>query len=584
LYASTQLGTPPLDVYRLEARADDTVAFYAEGLLIGTAAIPAALSASTNVGMGIHAQTLTNAVGNWTVYAGPQIHGATYTGSWCWFGEPRAVSASGKTWAGLVMQDYPVQNHGAINIVQIDHSTGASLQYTLISGVSWPDDHNVPGLLIRPDGRLVAFYCQHIDQNGIRYRVSVNPYDASAWGAETIFAVPYTGTGTCYPSPVMLSGAANTVYVFFRDGDNNWSYVKSTDLATVAAPASDGAAQTAATWSVLTVAIPTPGGPSTKGIYCRQSSNGVDRIDFTATYAQAAMAGTKVDVRHAYLKAGVLYQSGGQAVGTSTGLGSATTTTFTASAAATSIVVASATGLSVGMPAISNGYLPSGTTIASIAGTTITLSSGSTVLNTAAAVSIQFIPYVFGNLTPIATSGAPDSLGDVWVQDTARNPNTGYAYVLFTQFLSPTQHQYWYARWDGVSWSKYAIAGALTGSLTPAATTTEGYYSPGAALDPVVSGVAYLSLGNAAGTACNLYRYITSDGGVTWTSQQISPPSISGATYAGQDFRPYVPRNRDPRAGVLWLRGRYNYYTYDATQSTYAPGGSFHSELMTAPF
>ncbi len=142
---------------------------------------------------------------------------------------------------------------------------------------------------------------------------------------------------------------------------------------------------------------------------------------------------------------------------------------------------------------------------------------------------------------------------------------------------------YWYARWDGTQWTKSLIPNTITGSLPPAATTQNPSFAPGIALDPEIPGLIYASIGNAIGTQCTLYRLVSLDGGSTWSQTVISPPAVVGERYSGQDYHPYVPRNRDRRAGVLWLRGRFNASFWDPIVSTQSPGGSYHSEVMSAP-
>lgn len=581
-----------VDTYRVEVRADNTVALYWENMLVGVATIPDALVGATKIGMQAHGATTTaNMVGNWSIYLGPALRGnATVggTGSWCWFAEPRAISANGKTWIGYTSPDIAHPSYGKVHVQQRDHATGAITDYVLVDYYNWGDDHSNPTILIRPDGRLVAFYIYHGDNLGIRYRISVNPYDASAWGAETLFAAPssqITQTARSYPSPVMLSNESNKVYVFFRAGADI-SVVTSTDLATVAAPAADGAAQTAATWSTEQVWLPSPGNHAVKGMYHRIMNDGVSRIDFATSFASTSAADPYVDIRHMYYSGGKFYNTNGAELRLTSGMGNAVNTTFTATAGATTITVASSVGIVVGMPVLAPGYIDTGNVVASIAGNVITLKVqdgttgfGNTVLANASGVSVTFLPYTFYTLTPIATAGAPDNLYSTWIWDITRDPSTGYIYVAFAQITDATNlvHQYWWARWDGLSWEKVAIPGAVSGMLPPVATTNQRNYSPGIALDPLNPGVVYVSIGNALGTACALYRYTTPDGGATWTRALVSPPSISGAAYAGKDFRPFVPRSRDRRCGVIWLRGTYDNYSWDATL------GSYHSEIMSAP-
>lgn len=577
----TQLQTN----YRVEVRQNNTVAVYWENTLVGVAAIPDALAGGTKIGMMCHGGTILNAVGNWNVYTGPALRGE-FTGSYCWFAEPRAISENGTTWLSYTKISPSDQPYGSVCVQQRNHYTGVVTEYLLVTAYNWFDDHANATFLIRPDGRLIAFYCYHGDNTGIAYRISVNPYDASAWGAQVRFNIGSAGPwGLTYPSPVMLSSEGNNVYVFYRDGDSNFSYVTSTDMATVAAPASDGAAQTAATWSTLSVVIAKPGDYTIKGVYARITNDGTSRIDIAASYASGPGGPPFVDVRHMYYQSGKWYNSAGAELRLVSGYLAPVATTFTATLNATSITVASATGIVLGMPVLANGYIPSGCVVSNIAGNVITLSvpgSGNAAANevTAAAsgVAVQFLPYTWSHLTAIATAGAPDNQVSSWIWDVVRNPSDGKIYVVWAQTSDLGVHQqYWWARWDGAAWSKQALPSASTGMLPNPLVGNQTYYAPGIALDPSNFGVVYASLGNVAGTACSLYRYTTADAGVTWAIEPMNVPFVSGSQYVGKVFRPFVPRNRDRRCGVVFLSGSYDNYCWDVTL------GSYHCEILTAP-
>ena len=113
------------------------------------------------------------------------------SGAWCWFQDPRAVYANGKTFFGTV------NSNGDIVIYSYDHSSKVLNSYILHSALQ-VDDHVAPAILILPDGRLMVFYTKH-NGNYLYYRVSKNPYDISSWDAEQSISMPEQIT---YPNPV----------------------------------------------------------------------------------------------------------------------------------------------------------------------------------------------------------------------------------------------------------------------------------------------------------------------------------------------------------------------------------------------
>lgn len=484
-----------LGVFTLAASEDDIWTLYRNGEPIASGDVPSHLVAGTKAALRVR-NTVAGVLGPIRIGVGSSlpVHGA---GVQCWFHEPRAVSAGGKTFVGT--NRLSVTNYsGSAAVAQIDETTGASTQVTLWSGSGWQDDHCYPVVLVRPDGRLIAFSSLHLDQTGLRYKVSLAPYDiAGGWSQEYVFAAPAAGgDGVTYPSPAMLSAEGNKIYVFFRNRTSALAYVTSTDLATVApATVAGGALGATPIWSAETVLIANPGG---KGIYSKMWSDGVDRIDFGLTHALAATSGQKIDVRHAYWKGGGLRGSNGAVLG--------------------------ASGVA------------------------------------------------FSACTPVATSAAPDSLGDTWVWHCCRNRRTGIVQIVFARFLSQSDHRYYYARWDGAAWSKVEIPDTSTNNITYSG-SDEKYYSPGVYLDSEHDGVLYASMG-PTDAASELYRYVTLDKGQTWYRDKVSPPAIQGARFANENIRPCVPVRRSEQVGVVWFRGGYSHYT-----APYAYG----TGIMSAP-
>ena len=113
--------------------------------------------------------------------AGEAFNTVTVDGAWCWFADPRAVydTLAGKTYVGWVDS-----TAGTVSIMSYDHATNATVNAPIAN--LHRDDHANPALLIRPNGRIMAFYSAH---NGpeMYYRRTSRPHDLSAWEpAQTI--------------------------------------------------------------------------------------------------------------------------------------------------------------------------------------------------------------------------------------------------------------------------------------------------------------------------------------------------------------------------------------------------------------
>lgn len=98
-------------------------------------------------------------------------------GAWSWFGDPRAVHHEGahrRTYVGYVT------SQGDVAVSSYDRDTEE-----VATGVLAPrfevDDHDNPSLLVRPDGRLTAFWSAH-QGDQMHYRTTLAPEDVRAWG------------------------------------------------------------------------------------------------------------------------------------------------------------------------------------------------------------------------------------------------------------------------------------------------------------------------------------------------------------------------------------------------------------------
>lgn len=412
--------------------------------------------------------------------------------AWCWFHEPRALSSNGKLWFGSTGADNNSVLSGRATIYEIDENTNVVTQDVLATSTiaaTWADDHDYPSIILRPDGRLVVFYCPHRTGGPIYFRISVSPGTmADGWCKE--YSIGNDAVYPTYPSPVFLSGENDKLYLFYRNGltGGPMSFITSADIATVTPATVDGGDLGAVpTWSSEVQVSASAG---TQGIYHKVTSDGVGRIDLLMTDAVGPTDGIKNDVRHTYLQGGNFYTSAG-----------------------------------------------------------VSLGDASTLID-------------FTDFTAVATSGAPDSLGDMWCDHIQRRAS-GVIEAVFHRFVSASDHRLYYARYESGSWSKVEVdAGNGVGGnpdtrstqITDGQGATEGYYSPGAFLDTADEGVLYCGVGTASYS--QLYRYRTTDAGSTWTRQRVSGLS-------GENVRPVVPVGRSTKYSVLWMNGAYHYYDFN---------------------
>ena len=152
-------------------------------------------------------------------------------GGWSWFTNPRAIYYAGtheRTYIGTITGGL-----GSLYVTQYTHTTGAVVS-TLLTSALEVDDHDHPSLIVRPsDSKLVAFYAKHSVDTSLRYKISTNAEDATAWGSE--LTTTYSGNVT-YANPIILPDDGNACYVFsrIRDAlnDYSWRYKRTADYST----------------------------------------------------------------------------------------------------------------------------------------------------------------------------------------------------------------------------------------------------------------------------------------------------------------------------------------------------------------
>jgi PKD repeat protein len=213
-------------------------------------------------------------------------------GAWSWFGDPRAVTATGKTFVGWV------DHEGDVKVASYDHATGERVTAVLQARLN-KDDHANPSIHVRPDGRLVVFYSRHVGP-AMHYRVSTRAGDVRSWEAPRTMPENIPGIrGYTYPNPIRLAAEART-YLFWRGGNYNPTFSTQADGSTAWSPARN----------LILMQGERP--------YVKYTSSGGDTIHVAYTNAHPSEFGD-VNVYYARIRAGRIERAGGQQIGSLTG-------------------------------------------------------------------------------------------------------------------------------------------------------------------------------------------------------------------------------------------------------------------------
>jgi hypothetical protein len=221
-------------------------------------------------------------------------------GAWCWYQDERAIidTTGGKLIVGSVASNNGVggpPRSGDVDAVIFDLQS-MRLQRDVLrqgGGAFYCDDHNVPGLLVRPDGKYTAFYAAHNQETSSYFRIC----DAGVWGTEYEFDWNAERPGgvnynTTYSNLYYLSNEGR-MYNFARghdggspnfmysdDGGDNWTYGGQLARSNI--------------------------GGYSRGYY-KYWGNGFDRIDFICTETHPRNYNTSI--YHGYIQNGNVYNS-----------------------------------------------------------------------------------------------------------------------------------------------------------------------------------------------------------------------------------------------------------------------------------
>lgn len=224
----------------------------------------------------------------------------TDDGAWCWYQDERAIIHQGKLLVGSVacgVQDKTRQ--GDINLSLFDLETKKIQQIELHDRLQ-ADDHNVPGLLALPDGRVLAVYSKHGPENKFYYRVS-QKNSLINWAPAKEFT-PSEKSKITYSNLHFLqkeNEGKGRVYNFFRglNRKNKPSFTVSDD--------------NGETWATGNVVINFPSSFAHRP-YVKYASNGKDTIHLL--YTDAHPRNFNNNIYHIYYRDGMLHRSDGSVI------------------------------------------------------------------------------------------------------------------------------------------------------------------------------------------------------------------------------------------------------------------------------
>ncbi len=208
-------------------------------------------------------------------------------GAWCWYQDERAVidQTNNKI---IIGSNRTSNGHDYVDIYDI--SNGTTQNYDL--GYIGSDDHDTPGLLVRPDGKYLAMFAKHNSDKITHYRIFSN----NTWSADQTFDWNTQPGGadfaTTYSNVYFLSAEGSTYDLSRGNGHGGQNFLISTDQGD--------------TWTYGGF-LTTNGNVGYVNGYFRYCSNGVDRIDFVCTEYHPRDFNTSV--YHGYIKNGKTYKS-----------------------------------------------------------------------------------------------------------------------------------------------------------------------------------------------------------------------------------------------------------------------------------
>ncbi|WP_035697347.1 BNR-4 repeat-containing protein [Glycomyces tenuis] len=216
-------------------------------------------------------------------------------GAWCWFQDERAiVDAESQTLVvgSIAAAEGPggEARSGNVELTVVDLREGTGTVVVLHERLE-VDDHDVPALWRRSDGRWLAVYTRHKTDDLTRWRIS-EPGDPTRWGEERVFdwSGLTEGRGVTYSN---LRAAGGRLYCFARAVNDDQCALVSDDEGD--------------TWAYAGKLFTRPKVGYVNG-YTRYAGDG-DRIDLVTTDHHPRDFDNSI--YHGYLEGGALHRSDG---------------------------------------------------------------------------------------------------------------------------------------------------------------------------------------------------------------------------------------------------------------------------------
>lgn len=228
-------------------------------------------------------------------------------GAWCWYQDERVVidGANGTMLIGSVASSDGAggkERGGDIDLTIYHFQTGQSQIVALHHALQQQDDHNTAAILIRPDGRYLAFYTRHNQDRISYYRISRDPHDATRWREEQSFdwTAAHEAAGSrakvTYSNLIYLP-AEKRIYDFARAINDDPSFLTSSDQGE--------------SWQYGGKLLTEPKLGYVNG-YTKYAANGDGRIDFVTTEHHPRDFNNSI--YHGYVQGGKLHRSDGTVV------------------------------------------------------------------------------------------------------------------------------------------------------------------------------------------------------------------------------------------------------------------------------
>ncbi len=225
-------------------------------------------------------------------------------GAWTWYSDERTVvdPVGGKMVVGVDISGSGLggsPRDGAVEAALFDLQSGTSRRTTLMAhGTLGPDDHNTPGLMVRPDGKYLAQWTGH-NQNYYSY---FSIFDGTNWSAYTTFDWQALGATSSemasYSNPHYLPAERRT-YTFVRSLDiKSMNILVSTNYGN--------------TWTYYGKLNRSYSGSGYNPGYYKFCDNGSNRIDFICT--ESHPRDTLTSIYHGYISNGMSFKTDGTLV------------------------------------------------------------------------------------------------------------------------------------------------------------------------------------------------------------------------------------------------------------------------------